>query len=169
MKLNVLKLLLLMIVVVSSCKKTETQPSSQNNPGTPTKDYLKIGNIYISDPNRLSVKAGFVGSTRKTELGISIGILKDSFFSVTHDTVLVNHPCKSGMGNTFKDSTVRFYGRLSYISGAPILNTEISNTKYGSYVIKLENGKKVSYFSGIDLIDNATNKRYICEGRITWP
>lgn len=169
MNLNILKLLLLSIIVVSACKKSETKPEIKTTNVDPTSDYVKIGNITISDPKRLSIKAGFVGSTRKTELGISIGVLKDSFFSVTHDTIIVNHPCKSGMGNTLKDSTVRFYGRLSFIAGAPILGTEVSNTKYGSYIIKMENGKKVSYFSGIDLIDNTTKKRYICEGRITWP
>ena len=166
------------LLVISSslmfaCKTKEPEPAATNNTtGNPKTDYLKIGGgASFTGSDKFTVTAGFKGITRITELKISAGngSLRDTFLSIEHDTLLLDFPCKSGMGKTFKDSTVRFFSRLSFISGAPVLLTEMSAKKYGSYIVKMENGRRVSYFSGIELVDNQTSKRYTCEGRITWP
>lgn len=165
-------ILFLGFILMFACSKKESSAVPNNNNNTnPKVDYLKIGSITFTGPQYFKVTAGFKGSTRKTELKINAGVgaTKDTFLSIEHDTVLIDFPCKSGLGQTLKDSSVYFYSRLSFISGAPILSTIWGNEKFGSYIIRMENGKRVSYFSGIELEDMDTKKRYICEGRITWP
>jgi hypothetical protein len=162
-------LFLFMAFMINACSKKESGSTGGGNNSTPQGDYLKIGDLTFTGAANMKVTAGFKGITRKTELKIYTGNPQDTFFGVEHDTVLINHPCKSGLGETFKDSTVYFYCRLGFVLGYPILMTVQDGKKYGSYVVKTENGKRVSIFSGIILEDMNTKKRYTCEGRITWP
>jgi len=159
-------------ISIQSCKKETKNDDTEkkNDPTTQSdKDFFKIADYTFGYVRDVYVSTSYSSVTKGTELRLANKKGGDSTLVIYHDTVLVNHPCKSGMGFTLKDSVVRFNGRIGVTLSSPVISTEQSNNKYGSYVIKLENGRKVSYFSGIDLVDTKTNKRYICEGRITWP